>query len=85
LHSLFIECPERVVKDRLKKNPLTWSISGDNELDKILSHAVEREIFALKFRIREKIENKGNFSELFRRVEEYVRSLMPDRRLRVCP
>jgi DNA polymerase (family 10) len=84
LHCLFIECPTRIVKDRLTRNPLTWSISGD-ELDKILSHAAEREIFPLKFRIREKIENKGNFSELFRRVEEYVRSLMPDRRLHVCP
>ncbi len=73
-HPLFLDCPRRTIVKRLRKNPFYASYSSQ-ELNGILSHAVEQELFAFRFQVVDKIENNGSFKSFFTELDRFLRSL----------
>lgn len=70
----FVECSRSTLVKRLKKTPFLMDCSK-SELDRMLSHEVERESVVVGFQIPDRIVNNGSYKELFEQVNHFLRTL----------
>jgi histidinol phosphatase-like PHP family hydrolase/predicted nuclease with RNAse H fold/DNA polymerase/3'-5' exonuclease PolX/dephospho-CoA kinase len=74
LKAIMIDCPQKLIKERLKKSPFFIGKTQKN-IEEVLTHKVESEIITLGFHLSTRIENAGSFKSYYGKLDSVVRNL----------